>query len=265
MISESGVEDNHSRTTITRKKKKIGCHEGEFAVDGANNTQQQRNNEEPLDNLSRNNEVMDDQYFGPSEKQNKTVMLSQKPGKKQRKKARKSGESFISVVGKIIPKKTCVDFDCHCRLKCVENISFPERCKNFEKFYSNSSWETQTAILSSTVKVVPIKRKRKQQESRRSENREYYLKSGSTDVFVCKAMFMKTLAVDSTRIHRALYKSKFDNSLVDKRGRRKPANATSGEKLLKVVQRIQSFPALKSHYRRSDTPDCRYLPSHLNT
>lgn len=211
------------------------------------------------------NEIMNEEFIGPHGKPRKNRFADPKVWKKNvRKHLRNSGESYVGVKGKIVPKKMCEDFDCHCRLKCSQNISYAERCKNFQKFYSNAAWETQTAILASAVKVVRIKRKRKQQDSRRSETREYYLKSESNDVLVCKAMFMKTLDVNSTRIHRALLKAKNENSFTDKRGKAKPANATSDDKLLKVRQHIESFPAYKSHYRRSDTPDCKYLSSELN-
>ena len=164
---------------------------------------------------------------------------------------------------KIPGKKFCPHFDCNCRWKCKGKINSEDLRKNFEIFYNNASWETQTAILANAVKIVSIKRKRAGKDSRKGQSREYYLKAGTEDVRVCKAMFMNTLQVDSARIHRALKKAK-SGTLVDKRGKHVPANSTSSEALSSVHRHIRSFPCYSSHYERNRVPDLNYLPCDLN-
>lgn len=76
-------------------------------------------------------------------------------------------------------------------------------------------------------------------------------------------MFMKTLQIDSARIHRALEKGK-SGTLEDKRGKHTPPNATPDHKVAVVHAQIRSFPAYTSHYRRQDSPDTEYLDENLN-
>ena len=69
---------------------------------------------------------------------------------------------------------------------------------------------------------------------------------------VCKSMFLKTLCIDSARVHTALQKAESGN-LVDQRGRHTAWNKLDETDTEFVKTHIASFPTYKSHYSRKDT------------
>lgn len=190
----------------------------------------------------------------------------QKWKKNIRKLRRAAGESYTNTRGVVIPAKVLDEYyQCSCRNGCTKKISYDQRLLNYRQFYQNASWETQTAFIAKSVLVSKIKRRRisDPDQWRKKERRYYFLQAGSFDVPVCKPMYMNTLCIDSARIHRALQKAKA-GSFVDQRGKHPAHNATPEDTINEIKMHIESFPSYASHYRRSDTPDCRYLPSGLN-
>lgn len=104
---------------------------------------------------------------------------------------RNSGVEYVNTLGRIIPAKNCNEYDCKCRLKCWEKITLEQRRQNFERFYSNASWETQTAILISSIKVTKVGRRTEKHSLNYTRNytRLYYLRADSIDIEVCKVWF----------------------------------------------------------------------------
>jgi len=92
-------------------------------------------------------------------------------------------------------------------------------------------------------------------EPRKSQSRAYYLtvSDGSTSrsVRVCKEMFMKTLDLNTARIHYALTKKKASHGLVDERGTKVNAMKTPAAFTAAVKDHIAKFPKYISHYSRS--------------
>ena len=152
-----------------------------------------------------------------------------------------------------------------CPLKCDQKVSCESRKKSFDMFYSNGSWETQTAFLVGHIKYTEVYRrygKGSPSKSRRQNTRYYYLNDNGMKKRVYKRMFMKTLCLDSARIHRALQKTA-SGSLSDQRGKQHSWNKLTYDQRECVKTHIKSFPKYKSHYSRRDT-ERDYLSPDLN-
>jgi len=180
---------------------------------------------------------------------------------------RNAGEAYTNTKEKANPGKQCKWVECKCHNNCSTTISFQERKKNFDFFYSNKNWETQTGIIQASVKVKTVTRRRQPEAEgakKKSQTREFFLRSSNgVDVKVCKTVYLNSLGLDSARVHRALKKGR-EGTVEDRRGKHRPSNAKSAATINKVKEHIESFPAYKSHYRLGDTPNRKYLSSDLN-
>lgn len=183
-----------------------------------------------------------------------------------RKKKRNSGEEYVTPKGETKAAKEFKDFTCFCPLKCSETVPVESRKKCFDKFYSCGSWEIQTMYIAGHVKSQAVFRrygKGSPSKSRRQNTRYYYLDNADgRKKRVCKSMFLKTLCIDSARIHRALQKAESGN-LIDQRGRHTAWNKLDEADTEYVKTHIASFPTYKSYYSRKDT-EKDYLSPDLN-
>lgn len=134
----------------------------------------------------------------------------------------------------------------------------------FSLFYDSGSYEKQILIIGRSVKSVPVASRRgKDDNFKRNFSRQYFIPSDSSDIKVCKIMFLKTLQIDSAKIHRALQKISTGNS-ADQRGKHIPDNKFSEERTNFVKNHIKSFPVYRSHYCRVDNPNKKFLHHGLN-
>lgn len=97
--------------------------------------------------------------------------------------------------------------DCSkCRKGC--SISFPEeeRQKIHESFWALGDSDRRRIFVSNLVEEEPVNRRRHkdQLDSRRSNTRIYYLRSGRNRVPVCKGFFLATLDISEGVIHNIL-------------------------------------------------------------
>ncbi|KAL4234360.1 hypothetical protein ACF0H5_006007 [Mactra antiquata] len=98
---------------------------------------------------------------------------------------------------------------CLCPLKCWEVVLFEWRKKAFDAYYFCGSWDLQTAYINAHVKTFNVDRryiKGSPSKSRRQKSRHYYMDTDNGPRRVCKNVFIKTLDINSSRIHRALEK-----------------------------------------------------------
>ena len=183
-----------------------------------------------------------------------------------RKKKRNSGEEYQTTKGVEKSGKEFKDFSCYCPLKCSDTVPVEYRKKCYEAFYGSGSWEVQTTYIAGHVKTHAVNRRygnTSPSKSRRQNTRHYYLDSKEGRMQrVCKPMFLKTLCIDSARVHRALQKVNSGN-IIDQRGRHSAWNKLAETDTNFVKQHIKSFPTFKSHYSRKDT-EKDYLSPDLN-
>lgn len=107
------------------------------------------------------------------------------------------------------------------------------------------------------VRECPIKRKRAKNSNKRNYSRQYTIH----DVEVCKAFFLQTLRVSSSKINTCIKSNKRVEGVKDLRGVISGGkNKVSENRFQEVIQQIEKFPKYKSHYSREQTT-CMYLRS----
>lgn len=180
-----------------------------------------------------------------------------------RKEKRIRGETYISTTGVEVGAKIFTPYNCNCKLTCSEKVSVNERNIFFNLYWQSGSHEAQTAIISKCIKCRKTDRKTSDDQSKREHSREYFIPANNIDVRVCKPFFLKTLQIDSAKVHRALKKVHLGD-IKDKRGRHVPHNKLSNDRIEHVKNHITSFPSYQSHYSRKDNPNKKYLGTHLN-
>ena len=244
--------------TETQPTTASGQHENDTTLDPNADDESHNSNDGQKD---ENNNVTDEKT---SSKRKRRAPENWK--KNIRKKKRNSGEQYVTARGETKAAKTFTDFSCFCPLKCSETEPVESRKKCFDTFYSSGSWEIQTMYIAGHVKSQEVYRrygKGSPSKSRRQNTRYYYLdNTDGRPRRVCKTMFLKTLSIDSARVHRALLKAESGN-LIDQRGRHTAWNKREESDTEYVKEHITSFPTYKSHYSRKDT-EKDYLSPDLN-
>ena len=174
-----------------------------------------------------------------------------------RKMKRTMGEKYTSdTTNKEVREKSVQPINCSkCRLKCSDKISAEQRQMIFQEFYRLSTWEAQTTYITQSIMQFEPRRRtvpsNSDAGSRKTKSRAYYLtvsdESGSHTVRVCKEMFLKTLDINTARVHYCLTKKK--DCRGDARGSKNkpktPADLTDY-----VKTHIGQFPKFISHYSR---------------
>lgn len=180
-----------------------------------------------------------------------------------RKLNRNSGKAYKSTSGRLVESKQFEPYNCTCVNRCYEKVNVDERKKFFDLFWNSGSYDTQTAIIGRSVHVRNKTETKVAHDSKREYSRYYYLPCQGVDVRVCKNMFVKTIQLDSAKVHRALLKVR-SGDVVDKMGRHTPHNKLSDERVNSVKNHISAFPAYVSHYSRKDNRNKKYLGPELN-
>jgi hypothetical protein len=180
-----------------------------------------------------------------------------------RKDSRLKGEEYVTIKGKSIPAKKFNDYVCSCKCAC-HKINLQDRQKFYELYYNADTWEAQNSIIVGAVKCESITRRHTENKEhcKRQCSRSFLLPMPGGDVKICKNMFMKTMQIDSARIHRALCKAK-SSKLCDLRGKHVPHNKTLPTAIDIIHDHIKNFPTIVSHYTRKDTNKL-YLDTNLN-
>lgn len=189
-----------------------------------------------------------------------------------RQLSRANGKEYVSRKGKLVAgKKPCGGCEEGCRFKCGVMISEDKQVQLCNEYYSLQDIQCKSQFLCSAVTEVAVRRRSidaatgEAVSTKRKKSREYYLMSDDDRMRVCRNFFCSTLAISIKIVNRAL-KGKSDTGLfVGKDGRKGkvPANKTSDENIQKIVDHINSFPQVESHYTRKDSRK-RYLAPDLN-
>lgn len=178
----------------------------------------------------------------------------------QNKRAKNTGERHFDYKGKIINKKGFDEsFRCECVRKCYTLITKEERHKQFKKYWELGSYDAQTALIGVLVREEPKKRKYGQGIRSRQFPRHYRF----SNIEVCRETFIKTLGISTKRVNTALIKLRA-SSITDKRGKEQGGkNRIEEVRKQLVIKQTDAIPKYKSHYRREQTSDAKFLPPEM--
>lgn len=157
-----------------------------------------------------------------------------------------------------------------CRKKCTNDFSEEERQQIFDEFWKSGNIDLQRAFISAHVTVSDKARTRQRDECKtkrrvKEHSRSYQLTHPTTKetISVCQKFFLNTLSIDEKRVKTALAKKSVTGSIEpDMRGKHEN-HATSEIRQERVMEHIELFKVVESHYVRKDTK-YQYLPDDLN-
>lgn len=185
-----------------------------------------------------------------------------------RKKRRNAGLEYKTATGKTVKAKG-LKAACTCRLKCFEKFSEIERQTIFADYYSLSK-EAKNQFIAGLVCEKGKARQRlrdgRELESRRKFTRLYSLPKSGEHIAVCQKMFLNTLDVTLKKVRVVTEKKRKSNSGMcaeDLRGKHGNQLKVSQEARKIILDHIQMFPAIESHYSRSHTAR-KYLSPDLS-
>jgi len=176
------------------------------------------------------------------------------------KRLRNSGEEYTSQSGKTIPKRS-VQRDCgNCLLKCSSKISAAERENIFNTYWKLGDKNYQNDFITSHVDILKATGK-----GRKNVIKVYHFTVEGQRIRVCKTFFLNTLNVSNKLIHYNTTKIRNEHGVnrLDQCGRQESQNKTKADKRQEVMDHINSFPCMDSHYCHSQSQR-KYLEPSLN-
>lgn len=209
-----------------------------------------------------------------------TVKLTKKRLKhlnKWKKNIRKAkvakGESHISDKGKIIAAKTlknsCLST---CSYNCTALLDKNARRDIFDTFYTLNSKEKRIFLLANTSRFAvkledKIKKNKNEDGNKKKKPKQYYYKYGlpykEQVVQVCKPMFLNTLCINQSRVYN-VHCNKIGELTPGEDGRGKNTRSKiSIEDKLFLMDHINAYPRVESHYARAKT-NKEYLDQFLD-
>lgn len=218
----------------------------------------------PMNVHSSVSQVPDDCQPGPSGSGSVTGIKT----KAERKKARNSGQAYVSATGKSVEARK-FQLIGECRMKCRDRVSPEVQLGLFNAYWKMASRNRRAAYIAGLIEIGTKQRERKRRgtpeaQRRRVETFEYFLPMNGR-AKVCKACF-KTIFCETDSFLAVIRQQKLaspaSTSTPDKRGRHAPPHKISEERRAKMDDFIKSLPVYESHYCRASTSK-RYLPSHF--
>lgn len=148
----------------------------------------------------------------------------------------------------------------NCRKKCRQSFTEEERFAINESFWNLNYIARRVFIMNSTV-TKPIQRRRGSEDSTRQNTFEYYLKTATSRVQVCKTFFLTTLGFskNNNTVVQSVLSQNNHSPKPDGRGR----HAKRKIERAVIHTHVESFHPCVSHYRREHAPNKRYLPSDI--
>lgn len=215
--------------------------------------------------LSTSNDVDVENINGRKKRRNK-IGQPMKWKSIERKNKRQKGDAYISMRGKNVNARVLKVKDCSkCKKKCNEKFTEEERRLIFEAYWNIGDLEKQRIYLSSLIDNENKHSKRTcSVESRRSKTNRYYMVKNQEKLEVCQKQFLLTFAVSEGFVRGIIRKRNEQNIIEpDKRGRHPPGLKRPDDKRMFIIDHINSFPRVPSHYCRKDT-NKEYLPGDMN-
>ena len=181
----------------------------------------------------------------------------------KRQRLKEAGEEYVSVRKKVALAKKIKDLKAceeKCKFKCKSKISQLEREALHQSFKTLDFTEKHAFILSTSECFDKASKK----ESRRSKSYTYSFLVQGHKIRVCKDYYLGTLSVSQKMVYGSHLKKNDITGTPKADGRGKHAKKRiSDEDRDHVIDHINSFPRVESHYCRSSTKK-EYLDSGLN-
>lgn len=154
-------------------------------------------------------------------------------------------------------------------MKC-HTINDEQRKLFFDSYWSKGSdFVAKKNFLLQFSKKVEVKRRRVEapdgSEPKKKSSTSYFMSANGSNVQVCEKFFRKTLDISFKPIAKAHENKTPTNqySAVDNRGKHPPHNKLPDNARQAIIDHINSFPCVESHYTRKNTQK-KYLGSNLN-
>ena len=162
-----------------------------------------------------------------------------------------------SATKKVVParkmQRTCGP---GCRFKCENKLTEDIRTQFFNEFWNIGDHERKYDFILRYVTEQSIKGvKSESNQGKRNYTRQYYISNKNEKIKVCQTMFLNTLDVNKKMIDTALIKvRKGEHTLIDKKGKStKRPNMVAESKTASLIEHINLFPRMPSHYTRKDS------------
>lgn len=193
--------------------------------------------------------------------------LPEEWSRKQQKKQIQTGQEHKSISSnKIIPAKTVLPKDCSkCPRKCHDKFTEEDRKILNSEYWKLGNIDTQRQYLSGLIdEKNKFSTRTDNQASRRQKTRVFYLVKNKEKLQVCQGFFLATYNISNTVVQNIL-KKRNDQNIVDKdkRGKHSPGVKLPEKSRLYIIDHINSFERVPSHYTRKDSSK-DYLPGDLN-
>ena len=202
--------------------------------------------QEVLQDVDTDNEVFDDIIIGQELPQEENVGhgIIEGRGRSRQRRTRKAeqrkislslGREYVTATGITRPEKEVQANPCtdkKCQYKCGIMWSEQQRQSVFDSYWRSGSYQRQTDFITSHIVKVSSERKyTKKAVSRRLNTYQYFLDTNGQKIQVCKQFFLATLNIKQRTVYYTLNNANQGMSKLDARGRHRPHNKTTEEKL----------------------------------
>lgn len=173
-----------------------------------------------------------------------------------------SGKSYVSRMGKMHPAKQVKPACNNCIFECTRKISEECRTELFNNFYALRDKTRQRDFISKCITSLEPKQEKGR---KRAINKVYHFVVNGNNIRVCKKFFTSTLDISNNAVATVVSKTN-ENGYVEEEKRGKHSNRVNKTKdtmIQDIVDHINSFPRIDSHYCRSRTKK-QYLEGSLN-
>lgn len=168
---------------------------------------------------------------------------------------RSHGKQYKSKDGTHRPAKTLRRIQCNCKFNCSRNVDVHQQQSAFDRYWSLPNTEKQYYFAQCINKSAPNKRQRPDYKGKKNVSMEFQLIVGSDDcttIRVCKEFFMGTFDISNSQI-KTHCKNMDHSGTLKPKVRKTPATKIPDEKIEDIINHINSFPRIESHYCRSTT------------
>ncbi|KAK3911669.1 LysM and putative peptidoglycan-binding domain-containing protein 2 [Frankliniella fusca] len=222
---------------------------------------------ESLDASNLNDSLQENEVFVTPQK--KTFRKKQRQPSKQdkSKEAHNKGQEYISTRGKLVNAREMKPACENCRFKCNEKVSENQRATLFKNFWELGDKERRDGFIRECITVKePEVHKNGDDVTQRTHTIKYSFKFPVIgQVFVCKTMFLNTLAISEGPVRTQVAKLERGVTVPspDKRGRHPKINPAVKEKQDgNIMEHISLFQTVPSHFCRLRSKR-KYLSAHL--
>ncbi|CAG9839154.1 unnamed protein product [Diabrotica balteata] len=183
------------------------------------------------------------------------------------KAKRLKGEEYVGFKENVKAAKV-MGIPCNCRKLCHTKLDANERFQIFQTFWKKTySWEQRHQFLAQSVNIRPKDRQRSRNGSqlgRRNFTYSYVFNINNKNIEICKVMFLNTLSISEKVVRGAVIKKlQSPGGLISSPGEPISARKLDEEKKRTVMEHINLFPRVESHYSRSHSKR-QYLSPELN-